>query len=72
MSLLEGYIVIGTYKDVKYYFLSTIEKWTPDFKKISLGDINESKIEVDMKDYPLMDPKYSHEKITINGGTYYD
>ena len=70
MSTLEGYIVVGTHKDVKYYFLSTIGKWTPDFKKVSLQDINESKIEVNMEDYPMMDKEYSHEKITINGNFY--
>lgn len=71
MGTIKGYLIIGTKGGVKHYFLPTIKTWTLNFNKISLADINENKKEIDMKDYPMMDPEYSHEAITISGNTDY-
>lgn len=71
MGTLKGYLVVGTSNGVKHYFLPSIKRWTSDFRKISLADINENKLEINMKDHPTMDPEYSHEAITISGNTDY-
>ena len=65
MLKIEGWIVIGTHKDVKYYFLPSQEKWTNDSKEIKLGDISSNKEDVNMDDYQLMDKEYKHHKIII-------
>ena len=70
MGKIEGYVIIGKNNGVKHYFLSSIKMWTSDFKKISLRDVNESKIEINIEDYPMMDKEYSHEKITFNGNFF--
>lgn len=67
MGAHEGYLIIGKKKGIKHYFLPSINAWTADFGRISLKDINEEKQEIDMSEYPEMDPEYTHSKITING-----
>jgi hypothetical protein len=70
MGTVEGYLVVSKKNGRKHYFMPTVRKWTPDLMRVSLKDINESKIEVDMEKYPDMDLEYTHEKITIDGNFY--
>lgn len=67
MGAHEGYLILGKKKGIKYYFLPSINEWTTDFGRISLKDISAEKQEIDMSQYPEMDPEYTHSKIMING-----
>jgi len=58
---------VGKKKGIKYYFLSSSHRWTPDIMQVSQRDLNESKVEVQMGDFPDMDPEYTHEAIQIEG-----
>ena len=70
MGTIKGFLIIGTHKDVKYYYRPTTESWTPHLNEVQLGDIKQEKIEIDMADHPTMD-SYSHQEITISGNTDY-
>jgi hypothetical protein len=71
MGTVEGYLVVGKLNGLKHYYLFSIGKWTPDFRHVTLKDLNETKIELDMKEFPDMDPEYDHEKVIIDGN-YWD
>lgn len=71
MGTVKGYLVVGKKKGVKHFYLPSIKIWVSDFRKISLADIKEKKLEMNMEDHPEMDPEYSHEEITISGNTDY-
>ncbi len=71
MATVAGYLVVGKKAGLKYYYLQTVGEWTTDFKKISIEDLSEEKIEMDMSDYPDMDKEYDHEEITLEGN-YWD
>lgn len=71
MGTVNGFLIIGTLRGVKYYFLPTSESWTPHLNEVCLGDIKQEKLDIKMEDYPLMDKEYSHEGITIEGNTDY-
>ena len=69
MGTVKGFLIIGILRGVKYYFLPTIESWTPYLNEVKIGDINEEKLNINMEDYPMMDKEYSHEGIIIEGNT---
>ena len=71
MGTIKGFLVVGTHRDVKYYFRPTTKSWTPHLNEVQLGDIKQEKLEINMEDYPMMDREYSHEGITISGNTDY-
>jgi len=67
MGTRELYLVVGKKKGIKYYFLSSSLRWTPDIMQVTQRDLNESKIEVQMESFPDMDPEYTHEPISVEG-----
>lgn len=70
MGKITGYIAVSEHRGVKYYYLPTVSKWVLDFKKVSLADIKDTKIKIDMSEFPLLE-SYTHETITIESN-YWD
>ena len=70
MGTIEGYLIIGKLRGVKYYYLSSTERWTHDVTQVSVGDLSEEKIELDMDEYPLMEKEYVHQKVKFQDNPY--
>ena len=67
MGTKNGYLAVSKKDGIKYYFLLESNRWTPDFMQVSQCDIKSEKIEIDMNQFPDMDPEYSHEMVSIEG-----
>ena len=64
---IEGYIPIGVYRDVDFYFSRTREKFVDDIMKLTIGDLypREKDVTVDFGDYPLIDSYKGIMKVEI-------
>jgi hypothetical protein len=71
MGTIKGFLVTGTRKGVKYFYLPTTKTWTEHLGEVRLSDISQEKIEINMNDYPDMDHEYLHEGISIDSNTDY-
>jgi hypothetical protein len=67
MGTKNGYLAVSKKDGIKYYFLLESNRWTPDFMQVSQCDIKPEKIEIDMGQFPDMDPEYHHEGVSIEG-----
>ena len=71
MGTIKGFLIVGSHRDIKYYLRPSTNSWTPHLNEVQLGDIKQTKLDVSMDDYPMMDKEYGHEEITISGNTDY-
>ena len=71
MGTVKGYLIIGTHRGIKYFYLPTTKTWTCHLNEVRLGDFSQEKLEINMEDYPMMDKNYTHEQIVIEGNTDY-
>lgn len=65
IKTIKRYVPYVVKHGLRYYFLSSRDRWSCNFHDIKPDDISESKIEIDMSKYPEMGEKCDYQELDI-------